>query len=91
MKTLLPTGASSGASLPQSASLTNSTAPDDSFRPLDFDNFKEEMEKDFIIKALKLNKGRINQTVANANIPKNTLLRKMRKYGINVKDLTEEK
>lgn len=66
-----------------------STLPDDTFRPLDFDNFKEEMEKDFIIKALKQNKGRINQTVANANIPKNTLLRKMRKYGINVKDLTE--
>jgi DNA-binding NtrC family response regulator len=58
--------------------------------PLDFDLFKEEMEKEFIISALKANKGRINQTVAQANIPKNTLLRKIRKYGIVVKDYTEE-
>ncbi len=83
MKTLLP----SGQLPPQSTSLLPSSATEDSFRPMDFDNFKEEMEKDFIVKALKQNKGRINQTVANANIPKNTLLRKMRKYGINVKDL----
>lgn len=58
--------------------------------PLDFDVFKEGMEKEFIISALKANKGRINQTVAQANIPKNTLLRKIRKYSINVKDFTEE-
>lgn len=58
--------------------------------PLDFDSFKEEMEKEFIVSALKANKGRINQTVAQANIPKNTLLRKIRKYGINVKDLGSE-
>lgn len=54
--------------------------------PLDFDVFKEGMEKEFIVSALKANHGRINQTVAQANIPKNTLLRKIRKYGINVKD-----
>lgn len=58
--------------------------------PLDFDAFKEGMEKEFIINALKANNGRINQTVAQANIPKNTLLRKIRKYGINVKDFTIE-
>ncbi|WP_347357595.1 sigma-54 dependent transcriptional regulator [Bdellovibrio sp.] len=58
--------------------------------PLDFDAFKEEMEKEFIISALKANNGRINQTVAQANIPKNTLLRKIRKYGINVKEYTNE-
>lgn len=58
--------------------------------PLDFDAFKEEMEKEFIISALKANKGKINQTVAQANIPKNTLLRKIRKYGITVKDYSEE-
>lgn len=58
--------------------------------PLDFDAFKEGMEKEFIVSALKANKGRINQTVAQANIPKNTLLRKIRKYSINVKDFTEE-
>lgn len=57
---------------------------------LDFDVFKEGMEKDFIVSALKANRGRINQTVAQANIPKNTLLRKIRKYGINVKDYSEE-
>jgi DNA-binding NtrC family response regulator len=58
--------------------------------PMDFDAFKEEMEKEFIVGALKANKGRINQTVAQANIPKNTLLRKIRKYAINVKEYTEE-
>jgi DNA-binding NtrC family response regulator len=52
---------------------------------LDFDVFKEEMEKEFIMHALRVNQGRINQTVAQANIPKNTLLRKIRKYDINVK------
>ena len=58
--------------------------------PLDFDAFKEEMEKEFIVSALKANHGRINQTVAQANVPKNTLLRKIRKYGINVKDYSGE-
>ena len=58
--------------------------------PLDFEVFKEQAEKDFIIQALKANNGRINQTVARANIPKNTLLRKIKKYGINVKDLATE-
>ncbi len=53
---------------------------------LDFEAFKEQAEKEFIISALKANKGRINQTVALANIPKNTLLRKIKKYGIQVED-----
>ena len=53
---------------------------------LNFELFKEQAEKDFIISALKANKGRINQTVALANIPKNTLLRKIKKYGIHVED-----
>lgn len=56
---------------------------------LDFEIFKEQAEKEFIVSALKANKGRINQTVAQANIPKNTLLRKIRKYNINVKEYTE--
>ncbi|MGZ3692170.1 MAG: sigma 54-interacting transcriptional regulator, partial [Pseudobdellovibrio sp.] len=59
-----------------------------SSEPLDFEIFKEQAEKDFIMSALKANKGKINQTVAQANIPKNTLLRKIRKYGINVKDFS---
>ncbi len=55
--------------------------------PLQYDIFKEEMEKEFIIAALKANNGRINKTVATANIPKNTLLRKIKKYNIDVKNL----
>ena len=57
--------------------------------PMDFDHFKEKTEKEFILQALKANKGRINQTVAHANIPKNTLLRKIKKYQINVRELGE--
>lgn len=56
---------------------------------LDFEVYKEKVEKDFIVSALKANKGKINQTVAQANIPKNTLLRKIRKYGINVKEFND--
>lgn len=56
---------------------------------LDYEVFKEKSEKDFIVSALKANRGRINQTVAHANIPKNTLLRKIRKYGINVKEFID--
>jgi two-component system response regulator HydG len=54
--------------------------------PLDFNLQKEAFEKEFIIKALKTFKGRINQTALHANIPKKTLLRKIEKYGINAKD-----
>jgi len=56
---------------------------------LDYESFKEQAERDFIVSALKANKGRINQTVARANIPKNTLLRKIKKYSINVKDYSD--
>jgi DNA-binding NtrC family response regulator len=56
---------------------------------LDYDALKEQFEKEFIISALKSNGGRINQTVAHANIPKNTLLRKIKKYGIQPKDYEE--
>jgi DNA-binding NtrC family response regulator len=56
--------------------------------PLNFEIFKEQVEKEFIVSALKANRGRINQTVARANIPKNTLLRKIKKYAINVKELS---
>lgn len=56
---------------------------------LDFNKHKEAFEKEFIIKALKTFKGRINQTALHANIPKKTLLRKIEKYGINAKDYSE--
>ncbi len=62
--------------------------PNDYSGPMDFDHFKESTERDFIINALKANNGKINQTVAQANIPKNTLLRKIKKYGIDVKSLS---
>jgi two-component system response regulator HydG len=55
---------------------------------LDFNAQKEAFEKEFIIKALKTFRGRINQTALHANIPKKTLLRKIEKYGINAKDYT---
>ncbi|MCO5141781.1 MAG: sigma-54 dependent transcriptional regulator [Oligoflexia bacterium] len=49
---------------------------------IDFQIEKEEFERQFIINALKRFNGKINQTVAHANIPKNTLLRKIKKYDI---------
>lgn len=67
----------------------NSVVPPSTTGALDFELFKEQAEKDFIISALKANRGKINQTVAQANIPKNTLLRKIRKYSINVKEYSE--
>jgi DNA-binding NtrC family response regulator len=53
---------------------------------LDFAIAKDLFEKEFIVQALKINKGRINQTALNANIPKKTLLRKIEKYEISPKD-----
>jgi DNA-binding NtrC family response regulator len=53
---------------------------------MDFQVAKDKFEQEFIIQALKLNKGKINRTALNANIPKKTLLRKIEKYEINPKD-----
>ncbi|AHI06983.1 transcriptional regulatory protein zraR [Bdellovibrio bacteriovorus W] len=61
-------------------------AGDFSGETLDFNAEKEAFEKEFIIKALKTFRGRINQTALHANIPKKTLLRKIEKYGIVAKD-----
>ncbi len=52
----------------------------------DFQQAKDVFEKEYIVSALKANKGKINQTALNANIPKKTLLRKIEKYGIHPKD-----
>jgi transcriptional regulator with PAS, ATPase and Fis domain len=57
---------------------------------LDFEKFKLESEKAFIEKALAANDGKINRTVANANIPKNTLLRKIKKFNIDLKNLGKD-
>ena len=53
---------------------------------MDFQYAKDLFEKEFIIQALRLNRGKINQTALKANIPKKTLLRKIEKYEINPKD-----
>lgn len=53
---------------------------------LDYRLHKEQFEKEFIIKALKMFKGRINQTAMHAKIPKKTLLRKLQKYTIRAED-----
>jgi two-component system, NtrC family, response regulator AtoC len=53
---------------------------------IDFHMQKEQFERDFIVHALKRFKGRINQTATHAGIPKNTLLRKIRKYSIDPGD-----
>lgn len=53
---------------------------------LDFQVTKDRFEKEFITQALIVNKGKINQTALNANIPKKTLLRKIEKYNINPKE-----
>ncbi len=79
----MPSTSSSVAASPAAANSIESSGA------LDFEVYKEKVEKDFILSALKANKGKINQTVAQANIPKNTLLRKIRKYGINVKDFMD--
>lgn len=83
------------ASLPENIQQADGTGAGISFPqgysgPLDFDRFKEMTEKEFIMQALRANQGRINQTVAHANIPKNTLLRKIKRYGINVRDFVDE-
>lgn len=53
---------------------------------MDFQIAKDLFEKEFIVWALKQNKGKINQTALKANIPKKTLLRKIEKYEIHAKD-----
>lgn len=78
------------SSLPENLQIRG-RAPQDSSKTgpqsvIDFQNEKENFEREFIINALRRFGGRINQTVAHAGIPKNTLLRKIRKYGINPTD-----
>jgi len=63
----------------------------DGAQNFDFEKFKQESEKEFIERALIANEGKINRTVANANIPKNTLLRKIKKYNIDIKSLIGQK
>lgn len=53
---------------------------------MDWEKGKETFEREFILQALIHNKGRINLTADQANIPKNTVLRKIKKYKINAKE-----
>jgi two-component system response regulator AtoC len=77
----------SGIAFDEEMSPTNSALAEEhepllNIAGIDFQQEKEEFERQFIINALKRFGGKINQTVAHANIPKNTLLRKIRKYDI---------
>ena len=58
---------------------------------LDFQKNKDEFEKKFIIEALKRNKGMLNQTALQANIPKKTLQRKIQKYEIDLSEFKSKK
>ena len=53
---------------------------------LNFPAMKDRFEREFIIKALKAYKGRINQTAEATQMTKVTLLRKLEKFGIDAKD-----
>ncbi|NBX76831.1 MAG: sigma-54-dependent Fis family transcriptional regulator [Proteobacteria bacterium] len=57
-----------------------------SFEFMDWEKRKEDFEREFIIQALKRFQGRINMTADQSNIPKNTLLRKIKKYQIKPSD-----
>ena len=57
-----------------------------SFEFMDWEKRKEDFERDFIIQALQRFQGRINMTADQSNIPKNTLLRKIKKYQIKPSD-----
>lgn len=63
-------------------SLTKSGTVTEEPELMDWERRREDFERQFIIEALKRFNGRINQTADQSNIPKNTLLRKIRKYGI---------
>jgi len=56
---------------------------------LDYHKFKEQYEKEFIMRALKTFGGKINQTALHAKIPKKTLLRKLQKYNIRAEDFRD--
>jgi transcriptional regulator with PAS, ATPase and Fis domain len=56
------------------------------FEGMDWEKGKESFEREFIIQALRRNSGRINLTAEQSNIPKNTLLRKIKKYNINPRE-----
>ncbi|MFW7380330.1 MAG: sigma-54 interaction domain-containing protein [Oligoflexus sp.] len=56
------------------------------FSDLKYPALKEQFEKEFICRALKTYRGRINQTAEQTQMTKVTLLRKLEKYNINPKE-----
>lgn len=60
--------------------------PEAEMDDMDWEKRREDFERQFIVEALKRFHGKINQTADQSNIPKNTLLRKIRKYGITPSD-----
>lgn len=66
------------------------TMPDD-FSELNYPASKEKFEREFLVKALKVFEGKINQTAAHTKLTKITLLRKLDKYGINPKEYYRRK
>lgn len=67
-------------------SISRPDAGSTSFELMDWEKRKEDFEREFIIQALKRFQGRINMTADQSNIPKNTLLRKIKKYQIKPTD-----
>ena len=53
---------------------------------LKYPQLKEQFEKEFICRALKAFRGRINHTAEQTQMTKVTLLRKLEKYNINPKE-----
>jgi len=53
---------------------------------LNFPALKDRFEREFIIKALRTYRGKINQTAEATQMTKVTLLRKMEKFGIDPKE-----
>ncbi|MFK7824742.1 MAG: sigma-54-dependent transcriptional regulator [Oligoflexales bacterium] len=58
----------------------------DDFSDLNYPALKEQFEREFLIRALKAFRGKVNQTAAHTKMTKVTLLRKLEKYGINPKE-----
>jgi transcriptional regulator of acetoin/glycerol metabolism len=51
---------------------------------------KENVDKQLIIRMLRSCNGKINKTSKECNIPKKTLLRKMKLYNLNKEDFYNE-
>jgi DNA-binding NtrC family response regulator len=80
--TLAQEGSTKTSGVRQGASAVQSTDESE----LNFPAQKEKFEREFILKALKAYRGRINQTAEATQMTKVTLLRKLEKFGIDPKE-----